>query len=122
MLQDETTAPAKENRHETRPIHKFQEVLTRVIPANSSLHDRLHPLPDNSLFGRAEKVRLVGVVYNSEAISSRISILIGKNLVPNDVDISLDLRFLQEEKSSKQIPQHTTDVLTDLDSLLRMYR
>ena len=41
-------------------------------------------------------MRLVGIMHNSEAISSRVSIFIGKDLVPNDIDISLDLRFLKE--------------------------
>lgn len=39
---------------------------------------------------------LVDVMHNSEAVSSRVSIFVGEDLIPNDIDISLDLRFLKE--------------------------
>ena len=48
---------------------------------------------------RAKVMRLVGVMYDLESIASRIQVLISDDLVTNNVDISLDFRFLPNYSS-----------------------
>lgn len=69
--------------------------LTGIIPTNRRLHNSLHPVPQNRLLIRAEKVGLIVVVVDTEPISSRVHVLVHGDLVPNDIDIPLDLRLLK---------------------------
>lgn len=75
-------------------------MLTRVISSDCSLHNRFHPFTDDILLGRAEEMRLVGVMHDSESIASRIGVLICKDLVTYDIDISFDLGFLTIQRST----------------------
>ena len=46
-------------------------------------------------------MRFVGIMHNSKAITSGIGVLVRKDLVTNDIDISFDLGFLDIQKVSK---------------------
>jgi len=45
---------------------------------------------------RAEIMCLVRIVYYSEAITSRINVLIRNNLVSDNINVTLDFRFLNK--------------------------
>ena len=85
---------------------------TRVVSADGGFHDRLHPLTHGGLFVVTEKVRLVCLVDDPESITARVNVLVRNDLVPYDVDISLDLRFLHRSRehvndANIQLPKST---------------
>lgn len=76
-------------------VHRMNRgYATRIIPVNRCLHDRFHPVPNNSLLVRAKVMRLVLFVVDPESVTPRIQILVHRNLVPYDVNVAFDFRFL----------------------------
>lgn len=69
---------------------------TGIVAANRGLHYSFHPLTDYDLLFGAEEVRLLRVMNDLEAVTTWIDVLVGNHLVPLDVDISLNFRFLFE--------------------------
>lgn len=67
---------------------------TCIISANGSLHDGLHPVSNNRLLVRAEKVHLIVVVLDPESVSARIHVFVDSDFVTQNVDITLDLGLL----------------------------
>ena len=74
--------------------------LTRIIPPNSSFHQRLHPLSHHALLYRTEIMRPLRLMHNPKPISPWVHILIRYNFISNDIDISLDLSLLHPKKTS----------------------
>ena len=71
--------------------------LTVVVTADSGLHKGLHPLSDNDLLIMTEIICFVRVVNDPETVTTRVDVLVGDDLVADDVDISLDLCLLHVE-------------------------
>lgn len=92
MLHDEMTGSGDGSA--TRKVHNDGR-LTCVITSNGRLHDSLHPLSNDRLVIRAEKVHLVLLVLNAESVLARVHILVHSDPVPDDVDVALDLRLLK---------------------------
>lgn len=61
----------------------------RVVPGDSSLHQSLHPFPDDLLFGRREEMGFI-TAHKSESIVSRIGIFVHNHSITLEVDVALD--------------------------------
>ena len=94
------------------PHGSHKKSLTTIVPPDCCLHQSFHPLPHDMLFDRAEEVRLLRVMNDSESVSTRVNILVRNNLVTNDVDITLDFGFLEEKSFQLQgdKPISSTDI------------
>lgn len=88
-------AQAKESERSTK---NARQQLTGVVATDGSLHERLHPLPNDELFIGTEIVSLIRIMDDRESITTRIDVLVSLNSVPGNVDVSLDLGFLQEQR------------------------
>ena len=67
---------------------------TGEVSADSRLHQRLHPFPDDELLIMAEIMGLVRIMNEPEPISARVYIFIGNHSIPKNIDVALDLGFL----------------------------
>lgn len=79
---------------------------TSVVPSNSSLHNRLHPIPNDSLLVRAEILRLVMLVVDPEPISAGVHILVHCDFIPSNIGVSFDLRLLKGMRYHQRLPAH----------------
>lgn len=95
---------------------------TGEVSADSGLDQSFHPFPDGQLLVMAEVMGLVRVVHELETVSSGVYVLIGHDLVPNDVDIPLDLGLLQAQRVIKPFLSAKAFTLTDLSLLFRIYK
>lgn len=68
--------------------------LTCVIATDCCLHKSLHPFANGARLIRAEEVGALVIVNQTETILSRVDILVDDDLISNNVDVPLDLRFL----------------------------
>ena len=84
-------------------VNVVEWARTRVVSADRSFHDGLHPLTDGGLFVVTEKVRLVCLMDDPESITARVDVLVRNDLVPYDIDISLDLRFLHRARERQYL-------------------
>jgi hypothetical protein len=91
ILQDDTTGSVNGFN---RPAPSQERKRTSVIPSNRRLHYGFHPISNDGLVFRAEKVRLVVVVVDSEPITTRIHVFVHCNLVTYDIDITFYFRLL----------------------------
>lgn len=93
ILHEDTTGPAMATIVNT-PVRSYSHERTCIVSPDGSLHDRLHPFPNHRFFIRAEVVRLVLIVVDPEAVPPRAQVLVNSHLVPMNVHVSLQARFL----------------------------
>ena len=94
---------------------------TAIVSCNRSLHDCLHPITDDSLIFRTEIVGLIRLMFDPEAVLSRVRSLVDSNFVTQSVDVSLNLRLLSQLVSL--IPSYDQNrALTVMLWLLNQYK
>ena len=109
MLTEDTTGSVKACGHWRQSQGRRVWERTRVVSADGGLHDGLHPLTYDALIFGTKIVRLICLVNDPESITSRVNILVRNDLVADDIDISLDLRFLHQNCQQVNIPLPTCD-------------
>lgn len=94
ISQDETTASAFSIRSALILELQKSSRPTRVVPADSRLHNLLHPSANSDLLSSTEEMRSLAVVDNLEAELSDVDVWIRDDAVATKVDEALDLLLL----------------------------
>lgn len=89
-----------------RGKQESKEMRTGIIPINTRLHKRLHPLPYNALLLRAKEMRALGIMHEFKAILPRIDLLVRDDPVARRVHVAFDAHLLHQTLQSQRLPQH----------------